>query len=656
MKKKNHRWLTQLMIVVLLMTLTIPLLLRSQDIKQPISEALSRGDTTLAISLLQQDITLDPSYEYNYYILGQIYEKQKKNKLALEQYELAVNKNKKFYEGVYALGLIQLKMGQIDQAEENFKEGLKKSKKLEAEFHNGMGLVYLARGEFNKADIELRQAIRLDSTKAEFHTNLGNINFANKVYSLAMVEYETALKLDTASLEVYFNWAEACLEMKDYACALNMLSTVLKKDSTFADAWMRAGGIYYRAARSARNFEEAKSLYENTIGSYNRYLELTKNSADSTSGRAFYEAGMAYLILGGYPEANKYFKTVLSIPVEPKDIYFYYARSFLGDKNYDSATAYFNKHISWVAQQGADYISGVGNDELYRRIGECYEAQNDYFNTIEYYKKSLEYDSTQERLLYGVAVAYNYQQDYANALAYYIKRINLGADDRYWSIYYNAAMSALYLIEKGGAGMAGSDTDEDPGLNPGNEAAAGDSMANPLEGVDLPKLAVEYLEKIAVEYWDKVVANEKNMPTAIKALNMLGSTYLYQLKDCAKGKEYLERVLSVDPENCDAKKSLGYAYFGKLCTQNFPRAIAYFTDALNCSIKLGKKRGDDPDLLLWLGQAYHFRAVEGRDAKQPKETYQKDYEMADNFYQEVLTYQPNNQDAKEGHRQVKWEH
>jgi len=650
----KYSWLGRIISISLLVTLAIPLLLLSQEVRQPISNALEIGDTTRAISLLEEDIKMDPSYDYNYYVLGQIYMKQKNYNAALEQFELAVKKNKKFYEGRYALGLVQLELGKIDEAEKNFRTGLKKSKKMKADFHNGIGLVFMARGEFNEADKEVRQAIILDSTNAEFHINLGNINFANKIYPLATMEYETALQLDTASLEVYFNWAEACLEMKDYTCALDKLSTVLQKDSTFAEAWMRAGGIYYKAARSTRNFNDAKPLYENTIGSYNRYMALTDNQTDSTSGRAFYEAGMSYLILGGFPEAQKDFATVLSIPVEPKDIYFYYARSFQGNKDYDSAITYYDKHISWVSAQGEDYESGIRDVELYRRLGECYQQKKDHYNTIDYYKKSLEYDSTQARLLYGVAVAYNYNQDYANAVVYYMKRFALGTDERYWSLYYNAAMAALYLVDKGGSAMASDDEDMDLDLE--EDEGMVEPVVDLLAGVDLPRLAVEYLDMIANDYWEHVISNEKNKKTAVKALNMLGSTYLYQLNDCVNGKKYLERVLEVDPDYCDAKKSLGYAYFGELCTQNFSKALTYLNQALACNLKAGKSRGDDVSLLLWIAQTYHFRAVERQGAKQPKEQYQKDYENADNFYSEVLKFDPNNQEAKDGFRQVKWEH
>ncbi|MCP4703586.1 MAG: hypothetical protein GY865_03170, partial [candidate division Zixibacteria bacterium] len=394
--------------------------------------------------------------------------------------------------------------------------------------------------------------------------------------------------------------------------------------------------------------------YENTIGSYNRYIELTNNKTDSTSGRAFYEAGMASLILGGYPEAQKNFATVLSIPVEPKDIYFYFARSFQGNKDYDSAITYFDKHISWVSTQDEEYQSGIRDVDLYRRIGECYQAKKDHNKTVEYYRKSLAIDSTQARLLYGVAVAYNYNQDYANAVVYYMKRFALGTDDRYWSLYYNAAMAALYLLEKGGSAMASDDEDMDLGLE--EDEGIVEEAVDPLEGVDLAELAVGFLEVIANDYWEKVISNEKNKKTAVKALNMLGSTYLYQLNDCTNGKKYLERVLEVDPEYCDAKKSLGYLYFGEQCNQNFSRALTYLTQALDCRVKSGKTRGDDISLLLWIAQTYHFRAVERIEAKQPKEQSKKDYENADLYYLEVLKYQPNHSDAKEGHRQVKWEH
>lgn len=631
--------------VILSILFLLPAFLLAQEVKKEITDVLMSGDTTRAIEMLNNEIKLDPSYEYNYLVLGDIYKNQKKLKTAKEQYEMSVAKNKKFYPGLYALALIQLQMGDLDEAEKNFSAGLKKSKGMEkAMFHNGMALLYMARGEYNSADSEIRKALLIDTANADFYVSLGDVNYQMQIYPLAIDNYAKALALDTASLDVYFHWAEACLELKDYTCALDKLNLVLRKDSTHADAWMKAGGIYYKAARSAKQSAEAKEHYRATIGSYKKYFELSKETPDSTNGRAFYEAGMSYLVLGGYPEAIEDFRIVLSIPVEPKDIYFYYGRAFQGNQELDSALVYYNLHLKKM--EGEDYRSSVDISDLYKRLGECYESLKDHYNTITYYKKSLEYDSTQERLLYGVAVAYNYIQDYRNALIYYMKRIALGADEKYWSIYYNAAMAALYLADKGGqAAMQEEDIGEED-----FETVPED---DPLEGINLAALATEYLEKIAVDFWGYVSSNEKNMPTAIKAVNMLGSTYLYQLKDCANGVKYLERVLELEPGNCDALKSLGYAYFGGICPNNYGKALTYLKRALDCKVASGSARCDEIDLILWIGQTYQFRALAETDAKQKTEA-QADFKSAHDWYLDCLKCDPGNKSCIEGEQQTKF--
>ncbi|MFH2035744.1 MAG: tetratricopeptide repeat protein [Candidatus Zixiibacteriota bacterium] len=658
MKNQNQISISKLALYAFVFTIVLALTGSAAEVKQEILSALSAHDTTTAISLLEKEIALDPSFEQNYYMLGLIYKKQNKIAKAEEQFLLSIDKNKNFWPGVYELGKAQLLLGKIKEAEKNFTTGLKKGRKYKGEFLNGMGLLHIAKGEYDKADTELRKAIVQDGNNSEYHTNLGDANYNMGVWYTAISEYEKALQLDTASLEVYYRWAEACIEMSDYKCALEKLAVVLQKDSTYADAWFRAGGIYYKAARSSRNVDEIKELYGKTIGAYTKFIELSKATPDSVNGRAYFEMGKSYLLLGGYAEANQYIRNVLSIPIIPKDIYFYYGRSFHGmsenpeDANYDSAIVYYNKQIEWAGQQGADFVSGVGDDELYRRIGECYEVKKDRFNTIKYYKKSLEYDPNQARLLYGVAVAYNYVQDYRNALIYYNKRIEQGIDERYWSIYYNAATSALYLAEQGGTAVMEEDEDLMLDGDMGEEPVV---VEDPFVGVDLADMAIGYLEKIVNEYWSKVEEKESNMKIGLRALNLLGSTYLYQKSDCANGVKYFERLLELEPNNCEANKSLGFAYYGGICPENYTKAISYLKKALDCQVAAGDSRCKDPDLLLWLGQVYENRAFAKNEAKQSEEA-KADYKIADDYYLECSECAPNNQEAKDGHRRVKWEH
>jgi len=644
--------------VILSICILLPLSVMARDVKQEITAVLVAGDTARVIEMLNNEIELDPSYECNYLLLGNIYLKQKKTDLAREQFEKSVKKNKKFYPGLYALSLLQLKQGNLDEAEKNLSFGLKKAKKIDkALFHNGMALLYIAREQYRDADGEMRKALIIDSTNADFYVNLGDVNFQMKIYPLAIDNYAKALLIDTAGLEVYFHWAEACLELKDYTCALEKLNIVLQKDSTHADAWMQAGGIYYKAARSSRDFNVAKDHYKATIGAYKKYFELSKETPDSTNGRAFYESGMSYLILSGFPEAIENFRTVLSIPVEPKDIYFYYARAFHGlsntdtvkadtTKQYDSALVYYNIHQEKTEDE--NYRSSISEGELYKRIGECYERLKDRYNTITYYRKSLEYDSTQARLLYGVAVAYNHIKDFRNALVFYMKRIALGADERYWSIYYNAATAAIYLADQGGLAMM-----EDEDLGEEEFEVEEEAVVDPLDGVDLAGLAAEYLEKVAVDYWDYISSNERTLPTGIKALGQLGSLYLYQLKDCANGVKYLERVLEQEPDNCDALRSLGYAYYGGVCPNNYTKAISYLKRALDCKIADGSGRCQETDLILWIGQAYQFRAIARAEAKK-KEESKADYKAAHDWYLDCIKCDPGNKSCIEGEQQTKF--
>jgi len=655
LKNRKMQGIISTLVILLAATVYLSVPVSAEELKQPIADALNAGDTTKAINLIEQEIRLDPGYEYNYYILGKISEKRHKYGKALEYYQTAVDKKNNFYEGLYALGLMQLELGQLDEAEKSMQRGLKKSRDMEAWFHNGMGLVYMAKGNLNDADREIRQALIIEPDNARFHINLGDVNFANKVYPLAISEYEKALELDTASTDVYFRWAEACLEMRDYTCALDKLRLVLTKDSTFADAWMKAGGIYYKAARSSRTTEDMKKRFIETIGSYEKFISLSNAEPDSFTGRAYYETAMSYFFIGGYDRAQEYFRKVISIPVEPRDIYFYFARSFQGDPEnpqYDSALYYYDKHDTWVEEQGEDYESSVSKAELYRRMGECYQALGNHYSTINFFKKSLEYDPDQPNLLYGVAVAYNYTGDYRNALIYYMKRIEAGMDERYWSIYYNAATSALYLQEKGGVAMT---EDEDLGLDEDLEPVE-TAEEDPLAGIDLAQLAIDYLEKIAVEYWETVQSKERYLPTGIKALGMLASTYLYQKNDCANGVKWYQKVLEYDPNNCEALKSLGYAYYGGICSNNYTLALDYLGRARKCLETTGEQKCSQQmtDVMLWIGQAHQFRAIERTENKQ-KEEAKADFKAAHDWYEQVLKCDPGNKAATEGKEQVYYE-
>jgi tetratricopeptide (TPR) repeat protein len=123
------------------------------------------------------------------------------------------------------------------------------------------------------------------------------------------------------------------------------------------------------------------------------------------------------------------------------------------------------------------------------------------------------------------------------------------------------------------------------------------------------------------------------------------------LADCANGVKWFEKVLAVEPNNCEGLKSLGYAYFGGLCTKNYSKALGYLLRAQDC-FKADSGECADPALILWIAQAYHLRAVEKTEAKQ---SAGDDFKNANAWYKKCLKCDPGNKDCEEGISQTEYE-
>ncbi len=123
------------------------------------------------------------------------------------------------------------------------------------------------------------------------------------------------------------------------------------------------------------------------------------------------------------------------------------------------------------------------------------------------------------------------------------------------------------------------------------------------------------------------------------------------MSDCANGVKYFDQVIAMDPNDCDAQKSLGYAYFGGLCTKSYSKALRYLNKAYNC-IAADKGNCDDVSLVLWIAQCYHLQgAAKAEKAKDATTEYQAAYK----WYGKVLKCDPGNKDATKGKHDLEFE-
>ena len=620
----KHRILHLLLIVAAVLAAAI---VSAEEIPAPVQNALDAGDTKLAIDLVRKNIAADPSYHVNYYVLGKIFYETEQYEKAEEQLKLALDKKSKSYESLYLLGLTQIAMEKLPEAKKTMQEGLKKDKKNKGIWENGLGLVLMEMEDYAAADAAFRKAIVEDEANPEYHINLGDANFRQGIPSLAIIEYEKALSVDTAGLEVYFHWAEACLETKDYNCAIEKLRVVLTKDSTYAPAWRRAGGIYFAAARSTRTRDERVERFKDVIGSYRKYLDLSKVQPDSSSVRVFFEMAMAYSELRGYEDAIGFFEQVLSIPMVPRDLYFYYGKALWGMQDYEKAADMLLKQIDWAAGQNSEYRATYRDYELYQLLGDSYyyRKPNEFSSAIRWYKKSLAERDDQTRLIENVAIAYHQLRSYRSALEYYQKRIEAGIDTTSCGIYKNAGYCALSIANQESSGESLEMLDELPGDEP-----------EVVDTTDYFLLAVNYMSSYLT-----------CSPNDAKVVELIANTYLFQLQDCTNGVAYFEQLLTLDPSSCAAKRALGFAYFGGVCNKNYSKALTYLLDAYKCISGADGACADVP-LVLWIAQTYHLRAVE-------KGSEKTDYKNAHDWYSRVLKCDPSNPDALKGRDDTQFE-
>ncbi len=605
----------------------------TETLDQTAQAALDAGDTAVAITRIEAAIKTDPAYHYNYHVLGLIFYKREDIRKARDYFAQAVEKKKKAFESVYYLGLCQLQLEDLVGAEKTLVDGLKKApREMTVQFEYATGLLYMAQKNYPEADRSLRRALAKDSTRADYHIALGDVNLYQGVPALAVSEYEIAHRLDTAGAEVYFHWAEACLENKDYTCALDKLRIVLTRDSTFAPAWNRAGGIYFKAALSSRGREERMQRFGEAIGSYKRFMELTSAKADSSTVRAFFETAMAYNNIYRYEDAIPFFEQVLAIPYEPRDIYFQFGKALWGMKQYDRAAEMLEKHITWAAGQNEKNASRVDQAELYKIFGDCrfYTQPKRYSDAVRYYKLSLEADSNQPRVLQNVALALHTLERYGEAMHYYDLRIAAGVDSSTANIVKNASLCALKIAGDESANIQEELIPED---TVGQGATVDTFVSKTLNYYQVSAdLMVKYLEM---------------MPNDTATVERLSNTYLYQLRDCTNGVAACERVLSLDPKNCQAKKSIGFAYFmGDICNKDLSKTLKYLLQAYECYAAKGTS---DATLTKWIAQAYHLRAATGGSESN------SDFKNAFEWYGKVLKLNPNDAEAKKGWEDTQFE-
>lgn len=136
----------------------------------------------------------------NFELKGDVARARGENGSAEAWYGAALAKNKN-NAGVYnKLGLVQLKLGEMEAARRSFSEAVHRSPNY-VDALNNLGAVNCLERHYRPAVRYLKQALALDEQRAVTHLNLAEAWMGQKQIDRAMTEYTRALELDPDVLQ-----------------------------------------------------------------------------------------------------------------------------------------------------------------------------------------------------------------------------------------------------------------------------------------------------------------------------------------------------------------------------------------------------------------------------------------------------------------------
>lgn len=143
------------------------------------------------------------------------------------------------------------------------------------EAHLALGLLYMDAGEWEKAEISLRQAVRTNPKSVSAMVSLGEVYRRLKKYPEGEQVLEEALKVDVNSWESNFTLGRIHWELKDIVKAGKYVGRSIQLQPNVAESHLLAGNIFVRAGLPAQALIE-----------YEEYLRLAPQGEFSAQTQA----------------------------------------------------------------------------------------------------------------------------------------------------------------------------------------------------------------------------------------------------------------------------------------------------------------------------------------------------------------------------------
>ena len=151
-----------------------------------------------------------------------------------------------------------------------------------AEAYYNLGVSYGDLGEIESAKKAYKNALRINNNYPTAQNNLGQILFTQGEFKESISHFEWALEFKPDFAEAYYNLGNAYLSIEDLHNAIKLLKKAISVKPDFADAYNNLGIAYLRTGEQ----ELAREFFENAIALVPAYASAHHNL---TSVKKYYE-------------------------------------------------------------------------------------------------------------------------------------------------------------------------------------------------------------------------------------------------------------------------------------------------------------------------------------------------------------------------------
>ncbi|MBB6612926.1 tetratricopeptide repeat protein [Pontibacter sp. Tf4] len=488
----------------------------------------------------------DKNADKAYYTLGDIYLKTEKLDSAAYYFNQGIAKNKKSAINYAGLGKLAMEQGNKAEAEKNFDQALKLSKKKDADVLAAVAEAYINADNRTDADLQkaveyLQAAVQRDKNNAAAYLLLGDAQLDLKKGGEAMTSYDNAIRIDANNTKAYLRRGQLYTRSRNYAEAEAAFQKAIEIDPNFAPAYRDLGELYYFAGQ-----------YDKALSTFQKYVDMAEKTPET---RAKYASFL--FLTKNYDKTLTEVQEVLKTDPNNTVMNRLLAYSYLELGKPEEALKAMESYL-----QKVDKSKLIAED--YEYYGRILSKNNQHAKATENLQKAIEMSPDKVELYQELASAYAKAGQYDKAVAVYDKKRER-TEPSNADFYY---VGNIYMQAGAEAANAGNAAKANEFFKKADETYANVTTSNPtyayghywraLANANMDLESSKGLAKPHFEEFIKLASAEpdKYKAALIDANNYLGYYYYVTQPNRELAEKHYKEVLKLDPNNEQAKAAM----------------------------------------------------------------------------------------------------